>query len=278
MECTYKCPFRYWGSKARLCPKIMELTQQLLGGRKFIVSPFCGSAVVELNLAKNFPQCTVTCYDSNPHLINFHNQAQLHPKVLRTKILQMLKRPATKAMHEKLFQRMKGESLQDAADWWWCSRFSYNGKVRSFLQQPIPTDVKIQEYPKNIKFVCKNSMEVLSKLPDNRWKNIYMYLDPPYVQDSARAYVWANKASDGAAFEHKTLAALLSKAKTLGAAWVLSYGKDPAVSRMYRKFKKIPVDISTSSWIKDQGVQKSMVQKEFLVTSEYTPATAAKIQ
>jgi site-specific DNA-adenine methylase len=290
-KCVYKCPFQYWGSKARMCAKIIETSREFLKNKKYIISPFCGSAVTELNFAHQFPNTQVICYDTNPHVINFHNQAQQHPRALQTKMNQHLKRPIDSEFYTHVFDRMQAKTVQDAADWWLCTLLSFNGKVTrsSYSKKKFGADNKkfpqsktLQTYPPNIKFIYADSLEALEALPTARWKHVFMYLDPPYVQKSARAYIWGNKAATSTDdFDHARLAALLTNAAASGATWILSYGKNPMVTTLYRSFRKIPIKMFTHSWIRDKKESKTIQMTELLVTSQPNPrlkenAVAAK--
>jgi site-specific DNA-adenine methylase len=261
-----------------MCPKIIDISKPLIENKKHIISPFCGSSVVELNLASRFPRSTVTCYDTNPHIINFHTQAHKYPKMLRAKISHLLGMKPTREFYGKLFERMKGRTIQDAADWWMCTKMSFNGKITrsSFTVKKMPKVVDLPTYPSNITFIHGDAMEAMEKIPKARWKSIFLYLDPPYAQKSAKAYIYGNKSADRKDdFDHKRLAALLKKITGFGATWVLSYGRDPLINKLYKGFRFTRTKTSTVSWSVRESKSKIVNMNEILITSE-TPRRSTK--
>ena len=279
--CSLRCPFSYFGSKSKLCSSLVNTLSSYKGSRKFVISPFCGSAVVELNMALANPGCTVVCYDQNPHVVNFHVQAQTNHKELMRRIHLLLKKDATRPRHYKMFHNMQGKTVQDAAEWYWCSRYSFNGKVFSYALKTETEEAKrkanVPEYPPNIRFHCRDSLEMLEKLSPTRLKNIIMYVDPPYMQASAKAYENANtlKVNSPDGFDHARLAAVLETIRQNDGLWVLSYGVHDDVQKLYRRYKKVNVTIPVGAWKPDAKVMVRTESKEFVIVSALQRAPAA---
>ena len=267
-RCVYARPFSYWGSKVKLCPKIVDLASKMIGPNKNkIISPFCGCAVVELNLAHRWPDKEIVCYDINRHIINFHKHVQQNLQGLQLLIKELLRRDVSKALYQTIFLRMKGRTLQDAADWWYCSYFSFNGKVGSFSASTRPNKINIKPYPKNIRFIHRDSLSALERLPTPEWKHIFMYVDPPYMLNrQGIVYIRASKENQQY-LNHKRLFDVLQKCRLHGGSWILSYGCDSNIT-MYKKFKIIRVKVRTVKWERSTATQKQLMLHEYLILSK----------
>lgn len=274
--------FRYYGSKTSMVSTITSLVPQ---GAEVLISLFMGSGVFEYNYAAAHPQCKVVCYDIDPSLVNFHQQALLDRAALHSTII---------AMHTKLcggkpflsFECVKhlaahvagprgnrGGGMAAAARFYIVTAYSFNGKFGSYAAKPFryPNGL-LHALPQNMEVRQGDAMHVLKAVKAGKHK-LCLYLDPPYMFPYlSKDYYSTSKTT----FDRQGMATLLHDLNN-EVPWVLSYNDTPDVRKMYSDsdWSKLSLPTTYSYYNREKNKamhHNSVVHKaELLITNWRLP-------
>lgn len=279
--------FRYFGSKARMMSTITSVVPPMTD---VLISLFTGSGVFEYNYALAHPQCKVICYDIDPSVVNFHQQALKDRVALHASIMAAHKRACeggltlTLERFKRLLNthrvavrrggdRVTGQAA--ATRFYLLTAYSFNGKFGSYAAKhalKVPTGL-LHDLPTNIQVRLGDALEVLQSIVARKQsKGTCLYLDPPYMFNYwSRDYYTTSTAG----FDHASMAALLLQVDAKGAPWILSYNDTPDVRKMYdeRSWTRLTLPIGYSYYnreLKDRTSPLYIVAKkaELLVTNQ----------
>lgn len=180
---------RWAGSKKKLLPILEAATP-----KKFTryIEPFVGSAILYLQLPRNTP---AILGDINPDLINMYETLRLHPRAVWNRLSKM---PTEPYFYYEL-RDTNNQHLSDiekAAKFLYLNRFCFNGVYRTNKDGKfnvargkgglkIPEWSVIKEFVSSIKNVDLFSGD-FEKILLKAKRGSFIYLDPPYANDSLR--------------------------------------------------------------------------------------------
>ena len=223
---TNKTPLKYPGGKTRAKKYILPYFPRT----NEIVSPFCGSCGIELDLAAK--GIRVHAYDMYEDLINFWNLIKHNPERLYNTILKH--HPIDKGKFFKCvnFYEYETDNYEKVAQFYIVNKCSYGSFT--FAKSPFfSKGVSLKQieniktfYNPNITFKCLDFETSLSKHEDK-----FAYLDPPYITSQ---FYYGKNGHLHKNFDHERLAKVLKARKT---PWVLSYNNCDKVKELYQGYR-----------------------------------------
>jgi site-specific DNA-adenine methylase len=189
--------FKYSGSKTWLKKRLLAMVDELHPNGTDLVSLFVGSGVLELAYARRWPGRTVTCYDLDANIVNFHlcvkrDDPRLRQETARLSVLYDQDDGFIGLEdYERVTKRMTAFVLGENPDFTMAAlllivqRASLNGMYNNRLIDKNNPNVgknvytRGLNYPPRISFECEDSLEVLAGLASEPRR--FVYLDPPYV-------------------------------------------------------------------------------------------------
>lgn len=240
---------RYPGGKSRAVKTILKYIPD---GTKEIVSPFLGGGSVELAL--NNIGVTVHGYDIFKPLVAFWNSILKRP----SKIADIVETfyPLSKIEFYELqrtIEKYKDDEVNYGAIFYVLNRCSFSGSTLSGGMSPNHarfTESSIKRVRESdIKRFSVNYADFKTSLDAH--KNIFSYIDPPYMIKNALYGVSGNLHKD---FDHYGLCEILKNRSN----WLLSYNDCDEVRRMYKDYRIVEL-----SW--KYGMSKEKVSSEILI-------------
>jgi DNA adenine methylase len=245
-----KSLLRYPGGKTR---GIDTITQYFPPNIKEMCSPFFGGGSIELAMAAKGVK--VYGYDIFKPLIEFWQCVIEHPGALADAVEQFYPLPKKLFYELQKEQTMFNAKIERAAVYYVLNRSSFSGATLSggmSPEHPRFTHSSIEKLRKfyNPNINIKNLNFKKSILLHD---NIFLYLDPPYLINSALYGKQGNAHKD---FDHGALFEILKNRRN----WILSYNDCEEIGRLYADFKIIkPV------W--KYGMPKNKSSREILIFS-----------
>ena len=234
-------PLMYPGAKSKLWQPFMKLLPFKRGSLKTIVSPFCGSAALEIRCAVN--GIKVVAGDNCEPMINFWQYYQKDSNALVDQALEWFPLSYQEGVvfyYNELAPNcthLDGHTLSDferAATFLLINRQSFNGQT--LIQSPLKgtpqgnmTVKRLEKlrdwYNPNLTFVHSDYTDLI-----NHYEGQFMYFDPPYV---GAEYIYGTKNMDKS-FNHKEFR---NKIADLKNNWILSYRKHDLIMDLYQDFR-----------------------------------------
>lgn len=209
-----------------------------------MVSPFCGGASVEINMAMR--GCLVHASDIDLDLIRFWQEWQLDPEGIQAKAIKILER---RLPHSKLIELLTDVSTPER--YYLKNRLLFSGKMnRKSFSEPVflegvwykknrpngrgdrifpsqKNQVPFSEYQRMnwLRFTHRDAIESLSI-----FENCFAFCDPPYM--CAKHYKHHN-------VSHEVLAETLRNREN----WITTYGMHDMerIQYFYEGFKIVPI-------------------------------------
>lgn len=239
-------PLMYPGGKSKLWNQFRKLLPHSLDKIGMMISPFCGSAALEIRCAVNGVK--VIAGDNCEPMINFWNYYQKDSDALVDQALEWFPLSHEEGVvfyHnelEKNCTNLNGKTLTDferAATFLLINRQSFNGQT--LIQSPLKgtpegnaTASKLEKlkgwYNPNLTFVHSDYRNLIKK-----YEGQFMYFDPPYV---GAEYIYGTKNMDKS-FDHTGFRDLIAG---LDNQWMLSYKKHDLIMDLYQDFNIIGYD------------------------------------
>ncbi len=241
-----KSPLRYPGGKARAVPYVLSLIPNNI---RTIISPFLGGGSIEIAAASNGIQ--VFGFDIFQPLITFWKFLLEDPGELANEVTKYF--PLLKSDFYRLQKVNLHIDIESAAIFYVLNRCSFSGSTLSGGMSPgHPRFTKSSiEYLRNftspnLKVECQDFTNVFRQYPDE-----FMYLDPPYMTDSA---LYGRNGDAHKQFDHFQLASLLKKRNN----WLLSYNDCSEIRELYSGY-----NILTPSW--KYGMSNNKDSREIII-------------
>lgn len=251
--------FPYYGSKTCMVDTIMAL---MPSDARVMISPFIGSGVFEYNYAAQHPHCQVLCFDKDPVVVNFHQQAlrdrlALHAGIMAAHVRLCGKTVMSKDTHKRLLQQhfaaRQHRGMADAVRFYLLMAYSFSGKFGTFAVKLTFRRINgiLHSLPKNIQVRHGDATQVIASLlaETRTGAHVCMYLDPPYYISRKDYYEHVN-------LDHAALPTLLRQASRKDVRWVLSYNDTPDIHRMYKGFSTMTMSIDYG-YIRQKRIPKS---------------------
>lgn len=249
-EVSAKSLLRYPGGKTRGLESIIPYFP---GNIAEVCSPFFGGGSIELWLAAQ--GIRVHGYDVFTPLVEFWQCVNKSSQELAAAVEQFYPLGKAKFYELQQCQRKFKTKLERAAVYYVLNRSSFSGATLSGGMSP--------EHPR----FTRSSIERLRNFYNPhfsiekmdfaqsvlRHKNIFTYLDPPYLIESA---LYGKKGNVHKNFDHVGLSELLKRRNN----WILSYNDCPEIRELYARFK-----IISPEWKYGMSTDKS--SREVLIFS-----------
>ncbi len=242
---------RYPGGKTRGLKTILHYFPKNLSES---CSPFFGGGSIEIFLAAK--GIKIYGYDIFEPLVEFWQCVLEDKKKLSKKVEEYY--PLKKELFYQLqhSQTTFKTKIERAAVYYVLNRSSFSGATLSGGMSPSHPRFTVTSIERLKNFYNPNfSVEVLDFSKSILLhKNIFTYLDPPYLISSS---LYGKKGNAHKDFAHEQLATILKKRNN----WILSYNDCTAIRALYNGFK-----IISPSW--KYGMSNNKLSKEILIFSE----------
>lgn len=219
-----RSPLRYPGGKSRAVEKIAGLILPFEEFRE----PFVGGGSVFIYLRQKFPGKKFWINDKYFELVNFWQQVQTHPRFVLEKIKDWKKDyndGKTLFYFLKENQNNFGE-IEKAAAFFVFNRITFSGtteaggfSAQAFEKRFTPSSLarleKLPEILQGVKITNLDYQEVV----EEKGKNIFLFLDPPYFS-AEKSALYGKNGSLHKAFDHTQLAKIM---KFCRHKWLLTY-------------------------------------------------------
>ena len=246
-------PLRYPGGKAKLAPFIKSVFNENNLKSMRYVEPFAGGASVGLALLYEgyVSEITINDYDRSIYAF-WHSVVNENERFCKK--VNSIPIDIETWVKQKNYQQNKSKAdlFSLGFSTFFLNRTNVSGiitggiiggkeqkgnyKIDARFNKPelISRIARIKNFKDKIEVTCVDAL----KLIQNDAKNIFYYLDPPYVKKSRNLYKNFFNQSDHEAIANH----ILSKKKSL---WVLSYDRNNLISELYKKHQnKIGWDLS----------------------------------
>jgi len=251
----HKSIIKWAGSKRKLLDEIV--TRLPIFDSYY--EPFCGSACVYFNLV---PSCSSHPYylnDINAELINVYNTVKTSPGLLILELKQFknTEREFLKIRNvDRLDEYKRWSSIEKAARFIFLNKTAFNGlyRVNSKGQFNVPyghyTNPTIVD--EQTIMSCSESLgrAILTSKPfdehlyesllmrkDIDFRNVFVYLDPPYIPISDSSNFTAYTKTGFSLDDQKLLLKLCNKMTNLGIKWMQSNSASDIVVDLYKNYE-----------------------------------------
>lgn len=243
-------PLRYPGGKSRA---VDFLKKYIPDDCKELCSPFFGGGSFELFCANN--GIKVNGYDVFKPLIVFWQELLENKDLLTRKILSYYPLDKNK-FYELQKKQFELENKNDIASIFYVlNRASFSGSTFSGGMSPGHPRFTVSSIDKIKNFNIKNFnvKELSFDKSIAKHKNIFLYLDPPYMIKNT---LYGNRGDAHKGFNHNLLREVICEHKY----WVMSYNNSPEIQDMYKEYKMI-----IPEW--KYGMSNDKKSKEILIFS-----------
>ena len=271
---SLKTPLRYPGGKSRAITKMSQVFPDLNGYYQFR-EPFLGGGSVALWVTKQYPDLLVWVNDLYEPLYNFWSQLQENGEDIQSKLLELKAKHNDQDKAKELFILAKEEignkalSNTDRAVYFYiinkCS-FSGLSEASSFSKQASDSNFSVRgierlcEYQSIIKNwkITNYSYEFLLSGVQEKVKDAFVYLDPPYEIDS---HLYGKKGDIHRYFRHDEFFKECDKCKQ---DLMVSYNSSQLIRDRFSNWKPYEYEHtytmrSTASYTKAQKDRKELV-------------------
>lgn len=247
-------PLRWPGGKSK---QVKKITQLFPKDSSLLIEPFLGGGSVSLFAINNGIFNNATVNDHNEDLINFWSCLKENPKYFLEELDILLthknvfgfevfaetlwpiilKNKENSDRQKKAFSFLIVNKCSFNGLGTHLSRKSYEENFNANLVERIKAASAILQ--KGIKIECEDFETIIK---NNNFKNVFLYLDPPYSSESANQslYKTHHNGGKGAAFDHLRLFEVLKEFK---GKWLLSYDDSDFIRELYSEF-----DFVTEEW------------------------------
>ena len=277
-------PLRYPGAKRQLLPFIRALADAEVYPVDLLVEPFCGGASISLALLGGGVARQGVLADADPLVAAFWHAAAFDTDQLLAAVLD---EPVTLERWDYWRAANPTDTLGQAVKCLFLNRTSFSGVLHGSAG-PIGGRSQAGEYKVDCRFGrpgLKRRLSLVGELGtttrildvwDTAWQEtlkrleadflcptdrVLVYLDPPYIKQSARLY-----GIDFGPDAHRELAAFLTGSR-LPYQWVLSYDDAPLIRELYGAAPGL-VRYETDHTYTTAGARKVSKQRtELLITN-----------
>jgi len=242
---------RYPGGKTRAVEIISQYFPKEITE---ICSPFIGGGSIELFFAAK--GIKVYGYDVFKPLVEFWQCAIKEPLKLANKVQQY--HPLKK---ERFYELQQAQTkfktkLERAAVFYVLNRSSFSGSTLSGGMSPDHPRFTLSSIERLQNFYNPNLIVDRADFKESiiKHKNIFTYLDPPYLIESS---LYGKKGNTHKDFDHAGLAKLLKKRGN----WIMSYNDCKEIRELYKGYTFI-----TPEW--KYGMSTDKTSKEILIFSD----------
>jgi DNA adenine methylase len=246
-----KSLLRYPGGKTRAVEMITKMFPE---GITEMCSPFFGGGSIEIFMASQGVR--VYGYDIFTPLVEFWQTVSKNPKELAKEVKKL--HPMSKGKFYKIQknQNTLKSKMKRAAAFYAINRSSFSGSTMSGGMSPnhprfnIESIDRLREFHNSNFSVNKLSFE--SALEEH--KNIFKYLDPPYL---IKQSLYGKNGNTHKDFNHTKLCEIIKTQSN----WIMSYNDCPEIREMYSEFKTI-----VPTW--KYGMSKNKSSNEVIIFSK----------
>jgi DNA adenine methylase len=239
-----KSPLRYPGGKSRAVKFLADYIPEYDECREV----FFGGGSLSFYLLQQFPKKKYFASDLNYELYCFWSQLQTNTQAVIKgvqKLFDKYKKMDDEESGKKLFQLLvkRRESnlsdLQRAIDFYVLNRITFSGVVDSggyskgsfdarFTQSSIDRLTDTAEVIQFIQFSC----DEYSKLINQKGKNVFIFLDPPYYSVT-KSKLYGKNGILHTQFDHEQLFTALKKCSH---KWLITYDDSEYIRELYKDF------------------------------------------
>lgn len=247
-----KSPLRYPGGKARAVNIVLKLLPRNISE---LASPFLGGGSIEIAAATL--GINVFGYDVFKPLVDFWEELLENPKTLAQEVEKHF--PLSKEEFYSLQKRKPKNKLESATIFYVLNRCSFSGATLSGGMSPGHPRFTENSINYLKSFRCPNlhvkRMDFQKSILKH--KNTFLYLDPPYLIESA---LYGKNGNTHKNFPHEILCEILHQRN----GWILSYNDSPIIRKMYMGYQ-----FYSPNW--KYGMSEDKNSRELLIFSNDIP-------
>lgn len=250
-EQSNKSLLRYPGGKTRA---VETITAYFPAGIKELCSPFFGGGSIELFMAAKGVH--VYGFDIFRPLVEFWQSVIKYPNELAELVQEFYPLSKESFYFLQNHQTKLNTKIERAAAYYVINRSSFSGTTLSGGMSPLhprftQTAIERVRNFRNDNFTVQQ-MDFKASIKAN--KNVFLYLDPPYIIEST---LYGKNGNTHKGFDHEGLCEILKNRNN----WILSYNDCKEVRSMYEGYEMI-----MPFW--KYGMSNNKSSKEILIFSE----------
>lgn len=228
-----KSPLRYPGGKSRAIKQILPIIPEFDEFRE----PMVGGGSVFFALKQLYPEKDFWVNDINKELFSFWKICQQNHESLIHEIKKIKKTKNNgKELHLDLLNKENSSEFDKAIRFFVLNRITFSGLAESggYSEQAFKsrfTDSSIQRLSKAAKILqdSKITNEDYEKMINSPGKNVFIFLDPPYLSKTkSRLYGKNGDLHEG--FDHERFAKVMKGCKH---KWLITYDDTPEIRKLF---------------------------------------------